>query len=632
MHKKLKMTKLGCIGELGCVSSLFHCFGSSSSKKKHNTDGNGIAIPQAQDERSNKSYKAKKRTILTGSIPKSRSHSPHISSSASAVSGKSSVYFDASEGGSEAWHSVNGNDSFDNVDNDGFASLHIDGQYFFSAKDDPSISSEVYEGIQMYPPLPTTKPDPLPRSRISVSNMETLLHRYQHRDDDTEAIISDEEADIAARKAGIALEHQARVMMSDDKGSSMDALEESTTLLIKELSVKNVREKGFPGELTDIELEAVKLFQSELQKRDPIYYQIVRSFSAIEKEAYALCRFLRARKFDVEKVFELLDEAKKHYTNAKQNDFYPDLEQSLGVSRPVFLSQYPAVFAGNAKNGCPVMYLKVGDIQPPGIKCIVTFDKVDCFFWNDIMYSLVGALKEGRRINPQFSRTENITVYDLKGISRSIADKDAFEMIKIGNNVMTSFPETLHCLLIINAPTWFGMIWSIVKKLIDARTASKIEVFTSANAGSKRMLELIDNSQIPSCYGGSAPSLAESAASSASSPNRGRSKMVVLNHLLPLTKKKAANTYDFDLTDSNHITLTVYTRCKSGATATLIRNDKENASPGALVTEIIIFGDEEDDTPYCRTIGAIQGPGSFTLELEAKSNPGVFLILGTSSV
>jgi hypothetical protein len=55
-------------------------------------------------------------------------------------------------------------------------------------------------------------------------------------------------------------------------------------------------------------------------------------------------------------------------------------------------------------------------------------------------------------------------------------------MIKIGNQVMTSFPETLHCLLIINAPTWFGVVWSVAKKLIDPRTASKIEVvriFTS---------------------------------------------------------------------------------------------------------------------------------------------------------
>ncbi|EED86803.1 hypothetical protein THAPSDRAFT_264603, partial [Thalassiosira pseudonana CCMP1335] len=60
------------------------------------------------------------------------------------------------------------------------------------------------------------------------------------------------------------------------------------------------------------------------------------------------------------------------------------------------------------------------------------------------------------------------------------------------------FTQTLHCLLIINAPSWFGLVWSVVKKLIDARTASKIEVFTSSKSGLARMKELIDNSQIPS--------------------------------------------------------------------------------------------------------------------------------------
>ena len=48
----------------------------------------------------------------------------------------------------------------------------------------------------------------------------------------------------------------------------------------------------------------------------------------------------------MEKVFELLDEAKVHYSKAMESDFYPDLQQVLGFSRSIFLSQYPAVFSG----------------------------------------------------------------------------------------------------------------------------------------------------------------------------------------------------------------------------------------------------------------------------------------------
>jgi hypothetical protein len=67
-------------------------------------------------------------------------------------------------------------------------------------------------------------------------------------------------------------------------------------------------------------------------------------------------------------------------------------------------------------------------------------------------------------------------VYDMKGVSRSLVNNDCFDMIKTGNQIMASFPETLHCLMVINVPGWFGVAWSVVKKLIDPRTASKIEV------------------------------------------------------------------------------------------------------------------------------------------------------------
>jgi len=267
-------------------------------------------------------------------------------------------------------------------------------------------------------------------------------------------------------------------------------------------------------------------------------------------------------------------------------------------------------------------------IQPDGIKCILSLDSVDRFFWNDVTFAFVNILKEGRRQNPQFVRTENITIYDLKGVSRSQVTSDTFEMIKVGNQVMSSFPETLHCLLIINAPGWFGFVWSVVKKLIDPRTASKIEVFTNAKQGAKRMEELIDNSQIPTDYGGNGLSLAEAASGGGSVDSSGApSKMVVLNQLLSLGKgKHSEKSHTFELEDSKPFTLTVYTRCKVGASAALYRG----ADPEILVTEIDVVGDK-DDVPYQRTLGAIQGPGRFTIKLKAKSVPGVFLVLGCTS-
>jgi hypothetical protein len=278
----------------------------------------------------------------------------------SGTSARSSVYLDALEDHPDYTR----DDDLCALD-DSFTSLQIDGQYFFSARDDSSVS-HAFEGIKEYPPIPTTEPDALSKYPISYSDLKTLLHTYQHSDLD--AAEEKKEADVQ-HFVGEVLEHQARALMGITKEESAKVFE-STNLLLDELKVPKVkvRERGYPGELTEEELEAVKLFKKELLSRDPIYYDIVRSFASVEQEAYALCRFLRARKFDVGKVFELLDEAKDGFKVAKENAFYLDLEKALGCSRAVFLSQYPAVFSGNARNGCPVMYLRAGEIQPEGVK------------------------------------------------------------------------------------------------------------------------------------------------------------------------------------------------------------------------------------------------------------------------
>jgi hypothetical protein len=557
----------------------------------------GINAPRAG---SVKSVKFKKQYSIESGL-----------SGRSGKSGKSSVYFDAID---DSWHSLGG-ESF----HEDFATLHLDGQYYFNAMDDPTVSKSVFEGIHMYPRLPTTTLDPLPESPISMTNMDTLLHNYQHRLADTPTKLIFDEADAAAGRAGSALERQAKRLMVDvDDGRTSSHLVDSTNLLLKELKMVGVREKGFPGELTEIELEAVKLFRSELERRDPIYNEIVHALSSVEMEAYALCRFLRARKFDVEKVFGLLDEAKEYFIKAKEHDFYPDLEQALGVSRSIFLSQYPAVFYGNAKNGCPVLYLRLGLIRPEGVKCLITLDKADRFFWNDVLVTWTDIIKAGRRTNPQSIRTESVLVYDMKGVSRSLLNNDTFDMIKTGNYIMASFPETLHCLMVINVPGWFGMAWSVIKKLIDPRTASKIEIFTNTEAGLQRLNEMIDKSQIPLEYNGTGSSLAEAAAS-------GGESLVVLNQLMNLTKKQPEINHDFDLKDDKEVTLTVYTRCKEGAIVTVSRTG--TSSTPSQVTSIV---GSKDSEPYSVPIGTIMGPGSFTVKLKANSEQaGVFLLLGS---
>jgi hypothetical protein len=67
------------------------------------------------------------------------------------------------------------------------------------------------------------------------------------------------------------------------------------------------------------------------------------------------------------------------------------------------------------------------------------------------------------------------------------------------------FPETMSKMLIVNAPAFFPPTWRLIKSWLDPRTASKIEVISGKAACEKRLLELVDEDQLPSDYGGKGP-------------------------------------------------------------------------------------------------------------------------------
>jgi hypothetical protein len=323
-------------GKLSCASSLF-CFSKKKKRRQCNLD-----------PKSNGSDKSNQRVSFD---PKTRPASPSAKSDYSiASSGKSSVYHDAIEDHPDYSPTTDPDSLYEENDD---VQHEIDGQYFFSARD-------ALEGIKLYPPVPTVGPDEATKYPIT-DDMQTLLYSYQHG----EKKMEESETNLV----GEAMEHQAERLLGASKEQPLEVFE-STTTLLEELHKPQVRitERGFPGELTEGELEAVKSFKEELKKRDAIYTDIVSSFSSVEKEAYALCRFLRARKFNVPAVFALLDQAKEGFAKAQENSFYPDLEEALGWPKCVFLSQYPAVFGGNARNGCPVLYLRAGAIRPEGVK------------------------------------------------------------------------------------------------------------------------------------------------------------------------------------------------------------------------------------------------------------------------
>jgi CRAL/TRIO, N-terminal domain len=72
-------------------------------------------------------------------------------------------------------------------------------------------------------------------------------------------------------------------------------------------------------------------FAKALKERDPACAEMVYSLQDVEDEPYALCRFLRATKFNADVMLQRLESNKDKWEAVKKDQFYPG-RYSGGVS------------------------------------------------------------------------------------------------------------------------------------------------------------------------------------------------------------------------------------------------------------------------------------------------------------
>jgi len=373
-----------------------------------------------------------------------------------------------------------------------------------------------------------------------------------------------------------------------------------------------VGEWGFPGELTKDELTICQTFHSELNERDSVYKEMVRAFSTVEDEAYSLCRFLRARKFDIDEVFKMMDDAVPFWKEAKAQNFYPDLNNALGAPLSVVTTQFPTFKFGIAKNGCPVTYTLAGRINAEGINCMIDLDGLLKVQWNNIMFQFVEKIAESQAEHPSFVRCEGMNVMDLKGLSASQLNSNTLDVIKKQSDIAVCFPETLNKMVILNAPGFFSLSWRAIRKFLNPSTAQKIEVISNEKKGIERMKALIADHNLPSDYGGNAASTASIMEVQCQKDGVIRQFVEQMNN----RKKK----HEFELKTLESVTLSVFTRSVSSAKFSL-RKDS-----GTLKSCEILHSNAS--TPSCTKIaGPVQGPGKLNVVAEF-TGACTFLLVG----